>query len=155
MAQELRAAGRVDEAVAHYEAILELNPNDNQGLRYALLGCYLQTGKHEPARQLFRRYDEASAFMAWSRVLERYLSGNLVEAATELRNARKINPHVQDYLTGKKKVPKKLPDSYSPGQASEAIVCCVEIGLAWRQHKDALAWLKQEHGSGYLQHTVH
>jgi tetratricopeptide (TPR) repeat protein len=150
LAQELRAGQRLDDAIAHYETMLELNPNDNQGLRYALLSCYLETERLEAARDLLRRYDEGSAFVLWSRVLERYLSADRAQASAVLREARSKNPHVDDYLTGRRKVPKKLPDAYSPGEVSEAMVCAAEIGSAWRRHKDAISWLKKEHGSGYL-----
>jgi len=31
----------LDEAIAVHEEMLDLNPSDNQGIRYGLLGCYL------------------------------------------------------------------------------------------------------------------
>ncbi len=31
---------QTDKAIAHFEAMIALNSNDNQGLRYVLLGCY-------------------------------------------------------------------------------------------------------------------
>lgn len=155
LAQELRAAHRFDQAIAHYEAMLDLNPNDNQGLRYLLLGCYLEAGKLEAARNLLQRYDEASAFMLWARVLERFLSGNLAEAASALREARRNNSYVEDYLTGKKKLPKTLPEAYSPGDVTEAMACCAEMGEAWRSRKHAIAWLKKDPREEVLQHTIH
>jgi len=41
-------AGRNEEAMAVFERMLELNPTDNQGMRYPLLALYLTT--NEPAR---------------------------------------------------------------------------------------------------------
>ena len=37
----LRAVGLEQDAITHFEALLELNPNDNQGVRDLLLGSYL------------------------------------------------------------------------------------------------------------------
>lgn len=34
-------AGRLEESIAEHEGMLELNPNDNQGVRYGLLALYL------------------------------------------------------------------------------------------------------------------
>ncbi len=41
LADELRGVGRLDEAVAHWRAMLDLNPADNQGVRYPLLGALM------------------------------------------------------------------------------------------------------------------
>jgi hypothetical protein len=42
LVQALRDLGRDDEAVAHYRELLELNPGDNQGVRYLLVATLLQ-----------------------------------------------------------------------------------------------------------------
>jgi tetratricopeptide (TPR) repeat protein len=145
LASTLQRLGRIDEAIRHNEALVELNPNDNQGIRDVLLGQYLLTGNLEGARRLFKQYEgDSSAVFAWSRVLERFLSGNLEEAALALREARSDNRHVAAYLTGKKKLPARLPEAYSPGQESEAIVCAVEIGEAWKRQPQALEWLRRQ-----------
>ena len=86
LASLLADAGRVAEAVEHLEAMLELNPNDNQGLRYGLLGHYLALGRLDKARELFEQYDdEPSAMFLWGRVLERFLAGDRDGAAAALK----------------------------------------------------------------------
>ena len=57
LAQALRDLGRVDEAVAHYRALLELNPGDNQGVRYVLLATLLQRGMNDEAGALLSEHD--------------------------------------------------------------------------------------------------
>jgi tetratricopeptide (TPR) repeat protein len=139
----LADAGRTDEAVAHYEALLDLNPNDNQGLRYELLDLYLETGRLAPAAALFKQFDgERSAMFTWGRVLERFLSGAAAAARVALAEARKANAYVEPFLTGRKRLPRETPDCYSPGQESEAVVCMDLLGRAWRQHPEAIGWLK-------------
>ena len=71
LAELLRQTGRPAEAIGHFEALLELNPNDNQGNRDPLLGCYLAAGNLEGARRLLEDYREAGlAVFAWGRVLD-------------------------------------------------------------------------------------
>src|SRR5687767_5161137 len=51
LAETLRSAGRLAEAIAEWEAMLKLNPNDNQGVRYPLLTSYLALNRLEGAAE--------------------------------------------------------------------------------------------------------
>lgn len=151
LALELYKAGRIAEAIHHFEEILQLNPGDNQGLRYSLLGHYLEVSDLEGARRLLKTYgDEPFAMFLWARVLERYLSGDLIEAVEALHEARSQNPHVEPFLVGKAKLPKTRPDYYGVGDIAEAITCMDVLGPAWKKHREAIQWLKKEHGSGHI-----
>lgn len=151
LAYELYNAGRIAEAIHHYEEMLQLNPDDNQGLRYSLLAHYLEANDLDGARRVLKTYgDEPFALFLWARVLERYLSGDLVEAVEALQQARRQNPHVEPFLVGKAKVPKTLPDYYGIGDIAEAMTCVDAIGPAWKKHREAIQWLKKEHGSGHI-----
>ncbi len=151
LAYELYLAGRIEDAIGHYEEMLQLNPHDNQGLRYYLLGHYLEKHDLTGAQRLFAQYnDEASAMFAWGLVLERYLAGELAEAVKAVGLARKENAHVEEFITGRKKKPKALPEFYSPGDVSEAVACVELIGNAWKKYPEAVQWLKKEHGTGNL-----
>jgi tetratricopeptide (TPR) repeat protein len=144
LAQALAESGRMEEAIGHYQEMLELNPNDNQGLRDLLLGLYLERGDLDGARRLFKQYENGySAVFAWARVLERLLAGDETGADKALKEARNCNNFVAGYLTGRKKLPAESPDYYSPGKDSEAVVCMQCIGAAWKRHPDAVAWLKR------------
>jgi len=139
----LRETGKTAEAIRQAEEMLELNPNDNQGIRDTLLGMYLETGNLDGSRKLFKKYPtEYMAVFLWGQVLERYLSGDLKEAARIFRRASERNPYVFDYLTGKRRPDFELGDFYSPGDESEAILCLEEIGPAWQKHPEAVEWLK-------------
>ena len=59
LAESLTAAGRIDEAITHYQELLRLNPNDNQGVRYVLLPKLLAAGRDVEAARLLKAYDEA------------------------------------------------------------------------------------------------
>jgi tetratricopeptide (TPR) repeat protein len=142
LADILRGEGRLAEAMGHYKALLSLNPNDNQGLRDVLLGCFLRTGDLEGARCLLERYvEDHGAVFSYGRVLERFLAGDLEGAARARQDARQVNPHVEGYLTGRKSLPCRPPEWCSPGDENEAVHCAIYMTDAWRQNPCALAWL--------------
>jgi len=139
----LRETGKTAEAIRQAEEMLELNPNDNQGIRNTLLGMYLETGNLDGARKLFKKYPtEYMAVFLWGQMLERYLSGDLKGAARIYRRASERNPYVFNYLTGRRRPDFELGDFYSPGDENEAILCLEEIGPAWQKHPEAIEWLK-------------
>ena len=142
LADILRGEGRLAEAIGQYEALLGLNPNDNQGLRDVLLGCYFMADDVEGVRRLLERYAEDSgAVFAYGRVLERFLAGDLEGAARARQEARGANARVEGYLTGRKRLPRYPPDWCSPGDENEAVHCAFYLADAWRRHAKALAWL--------------
>jgi tetratricopeptide (TPR) repeat protein len=152
LAALLRAEGLNLEAIKHYEKMLELNANDNQGVRDPLLGLYLTTDNLEGARKLLKDYaEDSSANFAWGRVLERFLSADLAGAAAKLKTARKENRFVELYLSGQKGLPKQMPGMYSPGSDDEAILVLDNMSLAWAKHKEAVFWLMEQLMAGKVQ----
>lgn len=143
LAQLLLETGRIGEAAHEYEELLKLNPNDNQGLRYPLLGCYLASGNLSGAERLFAEHaDEESAVFAWGRVLERYVVAGPDEAQAALGAARNVNSHAEKYLSGRKPSPDQLPAYYGMGDENEAVMCANAIGDAWQRNPAAVQWLK-------------
>jgi tetratricopeptide (TPR) repeat protein len=142
LAHKLLEAERFDEAIGHLEAMLELNPNDNQGLREILLGAYLTVSNLEGARRVLTIYaDDCGAVFAWARVLERLLSEQFTEAEVALAEARKGNRFVELYLTGAKKLPRTMPAMYGLGSMEEAQLCLEMLSGAWAEHPQAILWL--------------
>jgi tetratricopeptide (TPR) repeat protein len=142
LADMLLAAERVDEAIGHLEAMLELNPGDNQGIREILLGACLTVSNLEGARRVLTAYeDDGSAVFAWGRVLERVLSQQFTEAEAALAEARKGNRFVELYLTRAKKLPRNMPTMYSMGSMEEAQLCLEALSGAWGEHPKAVFWL--------------
>jgi tetratricopeptide (TPR) repeat protein len=142
LANLLRSLGKHTEAIGTYEKMLELNPGDNQGVRYLLLGLYLVVGNLAGADRLLKTYkNDAGANVAWARVLERFLSGEKKAATAALKTARKENGFVELYMGGKKKLPAYLPDGFAPGSEEEAILCVDTLAAAWASHPEAVLWL--------------
>lgn len=76
LAQALRDLGRDDEAVAHYRELLELNPGDNQGVRYLLLATLLQRGMNDEAGALLSEHqDDLQALWPYGRLLWEFRVG--------------------------------------------------------------------------------
>jgi tetratricopeptide (TPR) repeat protein len=142
LAAALKGSGLHMDAIRIYERMLQLNPNDNQGVRDPLLGLYLAVNDQAGAGRLLNKYKEDSmANFAWGRVLERLLAGDHAAARAALEKARKANHFVEQYMTAKMPIPEGLPEMYSPGSKEEAVLCMDAVGFAWAQHKDAAIWL--------------
>jgi tetratricopeptide (TPR) repeat protein len=142
LADILRGESRLSEAISHYEALLDLNPNDNQGLRDVLLGCYFLTDNLEGVRRLLEQYaEDGSAIFAYGRVLERFLAGDLEGADEARQQAHEANRHVEGYFTGRKRLPRRPPEWCSPGDENEAVHCATYLADAWRRHHGAVVWL--------------
>jgi len=138
--------GEREEAVAHYRDMLRLNPNDNQGIRYTLLGCLFAMGSDDQAAELLDNpeySDDATATWPYSRAFLAYRrTGPGERAEAKLSDARRTNPHVPAYLLGKKRLPEELPDMVGFGDESEAIAYAADNLEAWRSTPGAIDWLR-------------
>jgi len=145
LAELLRGQGSRADASGIYERMLELNPNDNQGVCDPLVGLYLETGDLNGAARLLNRYkEERFANHTWARVLERFLAADRAGAQGALKKARQANRHVEHYLTGQRTQPKEMPEMYSPGSEEEAVLCMSNLRGAWAEHKEATLWLYEQ-----------
>lgn len=132
-----------DEAVAHYQEMLRLNPNDNQGIRYLLIDALLELGREEDADALLKRYEnDGTAHWTWSAaLLEFRRTGNSAAANKALARAVEANPHVAAYLLGAKPFPPTLPEYIGMGDESEAVAYAHDAAGAWQAASEAKAWL--------------
>jgi tetratricopeptide (TPR) repeat protein len=134
--------GDFPEAAKHYEELLILNPDDNQGVRYLLLGVYCQLKKYDQANRLLKTYPEDSAFGTYDCLLVEFgLHGISGTMKSLLQAAKQSNPHVIPYLTGKKRMPSSVPDVYRPGDESEAVVYADARLHIWKQHQPLIRWM--------------
>ena len=145
LARSLEALGKLDEAIAHYRALLQLNPNDNQGVRYLLLAALLREARDEEATQLIAAYrDDVQAAWPYARALLAYRAAGATAAARRLLpRARKGNPHVAGYLLDPESMPPELPPHFALGSPEEAISVAEELAPAFAVTPGALAWLQK------------
>ncbi len=143
LAECLWATGKHEEAIEHYKEMLRLNPNDNQGIRDLLMPRLIEMGKDEEAEALFREYeDDGMASWMYSRALLDFRKmGDSEISRKSLKVAVKKNKYIPAYLLGRKKMPRFLPEYYSPGDESEAMFYTKENLEAWKITPGALDWL--------------
>ncbi|BBH22132.1 hypothetical protein Back11_34770 [Paenibacillus baekrokdamisoli] len=116
--------GNMPEAMKHYRELLELNPNDNQGVRDLLLPAYIETLEWKNAAALIQQYNnDGSAAFNYSRILVEYgMNGQSPKLAALIKKATAHNPYVPAYLLGKKRLPREMPEYMGYGDDREAIV---------------------------------
>lgn len=149
LAQCLWSLGKRQEAIAHYEELLRLNPCDNQGVRYLLLPCLIELNAEDRVDRLLGRYkeDETCQWL-YLRALWAYRRDGDSSAARELvRKAMQSNALVPGFLTGRNRMPARLPSSYSLGSREEAVACAMELGETWHSVPGAADWLERLAGS--------
>ncbi len=137
--------GQREEAIEHYREMLDLNPGDNQGIRYELAGWLLDEEMDEELGELLERYEEdASAFWVYTRALWRFRKeGDTEEATAALKEAIETNPYVPLYLLGHKSLPGALPELIGFGDESEAVGYFARALTGWLRTPQALEWLRQ------------
>ena len=133
-------------AIEHFRAMLKLNPNDNQGIRYLLLGCLLRHDDAAAVKTLLAAYkDEWSACWLYTRALVAFQDGHATENKTVrlVQDAWSANQHVPGILAGTK--PPVISDSgyITMGGADEATDYVSDCGPAWHQTPGAVVWLNK------------
>jgi tetratricopeptide (TPR) repeat protein len=153
LASSLWVLGERTEALSHYQHILELNPNDNQGVRYELAGCLLDEGRDEELGELLEQYEEeASAFWLYTRALWRFrIKGATEQATKELEEATDTNPYVPLYLLGRKNfLAQGLPELIGLGDESEAVSYFARALTEWLRTPGAVEWLRENTDEQFL-----
>ncbi|ACB96308.1 hypothetical protein [Beijerinckia indica] len=137
------ARGARDEAIDHLRAMLDLNPDDNQGVRYILASWLIEEERDADLRTLLARYsDDDMANWTWTTVLANFRGeGDTEESRRLLAKAMAGNPHVLAYLSGERKLPRSLPPFYSSGEDSEAVHYAEDFRAGWVATPGALEWL--------------
>lgn len=146
LANILWELGRIEEAIQHYQDMLRLNPGDNQGIRYSLLNLLVGQNRNEEAMQLLEQYDDdAMAEWLYTRALLEFKAHGPGKAAEQLlQQALETNSHVPTYLTGRKRIPVKMPAYITWGGEDEAITYASAYLPHWRQTPGAIDWLKEQ-----------
>ncbi len=135
-------SGKPALAILHLKELLAIDTQDHQGARYRLVCCLLAVNDLKALAALLKRWEgEASAFMAWAAVLERIRSKTEIGAEKALARARRINPYFEEYLTGRRKLPKQIPDISAPGSPEEAASALRLFGETWGNDREGMYWL--------------
>jgi tetratricopeptide (TPR) repeat protein len=145
LAECLALLGEEEAALEHCMALLRLNPDDHQGVRYGALGLLLGLGLDEQAEALLEEYDEdESTTWPYSNALVAFrLHGNSAPARSGLKKALAFNPYVIPYLVGEKGLPAEPPEAIGVGDDSEAMYYVTKHYTYWWATPGAIDWLKK------------
>ena len=144
LAAILKLLGDVPAATSHYQDMLKLNPNDNQGIRYVLAECLMRIGDIEALKNLLKKYDEdSSALWLYTQALVAHQENGVEdERAEELaKKAWKANSHVPAVLAGTKKAKPSTSGYVTMGGEDEAAHYVEEWGFDWHTILGAIDWL--------------
>ncbi|KAB3534724.1 hypothetical protein F8154_08340 [Alkaliphilus pronyensis] len=135
--------GSTTEAIDNMYTMLDLNPNDNQGVRYLLVPSLIENGRYKEAHKLIGKYYEESCDWLFNRaLLSLATKGANAKSEQLLEKAIDSNKYVVDYLLGIKSIPKTLPQYVSSGSKEEAITYAAYGKKAWEKTWGAISWLK-------------
>jgi tetratricopeptide (TPR) repeat protein len=143
LAVALWALGQHQEAIGHCQAMLELNPNDNQGIRYLLAGYLLALGLTDALKQLLGQFeDDGTAMWLYTRALLAFRE-NSPEADRLVEAAWSENSYVPEILSGRRPMVASQDGYITLGGEDEAGEYVKDNGEAWRATPGAIEWLNQ------------
>lgn len=141
LAAALWRLGRQHEAIAHYQAMLKLNPNDNQGIRYVLAGHLLARDDTKALKKLIRQYeDDGAAAWLYTQALLAFRE-NDPDASKLAEEAWLANSHVPGVLSGKQPLVASMDGYITMGGEDEAADYVEENGKVWQSTPGAVEWL--------------
>lgn len=131
-------------AKEHFETLLELEPEDEQMLRYPLSTCLLILDDEEAAEELFRRYpQEEEATWLYNKALHVFRKkGNSREANGVLQKALERNYHISVFLLNPQALEEKSPPLMVLAGVEEAREFTPYVLGAWKVTPGALGWLQ-------------
>ena len=141
--------GEHDEAISHAKELLRLNTSDNQGIRYLLISYLAELGRYDELDKFMNKgpYSDGAAEWLYTKALLSFVKEKAsVSADKDLKIALKSNRYVPEYLTGKKPIPKILPDRMTMGGEDEGFCCAARSIKAWKKVPGAIDWLKEKAG---------
>jgi tetratricopeptide (TPR) repeat protein len=146
LAGVLLKLGDDEAAISHYRGMLELNPGDNQGIRYILLGWLLRRGDEAGLKDLLAAYeDEGSAHWLYTRALLAFREGRVSEdeVVRLVKDAWSANEHVPAILAGTASPVVSDSGYITVGGPDEATEYVAECGPAWHSTPGAVEWLSK------------
>lgn len=142
--------GDRNSAIGHLQEMLRLNPGDNQGNRFTLLGMLVQMEDRPGVEQLLGAYpDEGGTDWLYDKALWLILQTAAGEKISNaIGDAITANPSVPAYLLGRKKLPRRIPDYVEVGSDSEASAYAVEGRTRWTESPRAIQLLREASAAG-------
>ena len=139
-----------NEAINQAREMLRLNTGDNQGIRYLLIAYLAELGRYDELDKFMNKGRYKNDFIAewhYTRALLVFVKeGNSRKANKALKTALESNKYVPEYLTGKKPIPRFLPENIAVGGEDEGFCYADRNIKAWKKVPGAIEWLKDRTG---------
>ncbi|MBU0609439.1 MAG: hypothetical protein KKI08_16250 [Armatimonadetes bacterium] len=129
------AAGQCEEALGVCRQLLDMNPQDDQGIRYCLLHYAIALRKVDLVSETIADHfaDDVSASAKYPLALWAFLlNGPSPDADHAMQQAIDSNRWVPAYLFAIRSTPSRPPDMMEMKGESEAIHYMAEFGFVWR-----------------------
>ena len=134
-----------DQAISCYERAINLNPADNQFNRYPLSNCYIQNKQFDKARQLAQQFQhDSGAFFLFDQALISFIESDDKNSTLLKKQALTCNKYVPKLLSGKIKMPKRMPERLSSGDKDEAVLYAAQNTELWRSVPGSIPWLMKK-----------
>ncbi len=136
-------AEQFEDAITIYKRMLELNPSDNQGVRYTLSTLYLRINDIKSYETFIKEYDEDyNTEWTYNFALYNFIKFGACNKSTKaLRKAYKNNPYVLDYLSGKRELSTDgITQFVTIGSDNEAVIYAINGIPLWKETEGALEW---------------
>ncbi len=145
-----------EEAVAQYKEMLELNPGDNQGVRYAYGANLISLNQFEDYEALLEMFpDEGGAAWLFNKALYTFATKGMSQASVStLLKAHQSNENVLPILAGKVDLSTSQPSYYSPGDDNEAQHYVRENANAWMSVPNAIGFVAAVYGEGLKKRRI-
>ena len=139
----LYAKNRVNATIEVYREMIELNPNDNQGVRYLLATILLSKKDLSDYESFVKKYEgEDSALWHYNNALYHFKKmGKSAKSDGELMKAYKFNPYVMEFMLGLKELPEEMPQFIGRGDENEAVAYIFDAIHTWGKTDGALNWM--------------
>jgi len=141
-ANALAFQGKKEEAIKVYQRLLELNPSDNQGVRYPLLTEFIRAKMKDKVEELFNEYkEEGSSDWLYNKALWSYIvNGDTKDSKKILEEALYSNPYLIAYIVEIEKLPSRIKNT-NDTKEMEAILYIYHTYDIWNNTKGAWEWL--------------
>lgn len=134
-------AGNLSKAIVIWEDMLDLNPSDNQGVRYSLMPALLRQRDLKSYHKYRKQFPEDTAMFYFNDALAEFMeNGPTPSANLKLRVAAGNNSYIIPLLLHKKQ-PVGAPPQYTLHSPEEAHVYVFETWQLWHDTPGALQWL--------------
>ncbi|HZK46559.1 MAG TPA: tetratricopeptide repeat protein, partial [Atopostipes sp.] len=139
----LYAKNRVNATIEVYREMIELNPSDNQGVRYLLATILLSKKDLSDYESFVKKYEgEDSALWHYNNALYHFKKmGKSAKSDRELMKAYKFNPYVMEFMLGLKELPDEMPQYIGRGDENEAAAYIYDAIHTWGKTDGALNWM--------------